>query len=154
VWPFHHVKILSRKSFIVRPVRGWRAALMPLGRGIVQPGRLRGPLRGMRGSASEATQSIHGAYSSRASAGRDIIGVRSRNHRPLPRLGYELVRLSMEPTMINLKVLSTVAALALVLPLAAAPTASFAENHGRGGGGGAHMGGGGMRMGGGMREGG
>ncbi len=45
--------------------------------------------------------------------------------------------------MINLKVLSTAAALALVLPLAAAPTASFAQNHGRGGGGGGHMGGGG-----------
>ena len=72
--------------------------------------------------------------------------------------------------MINLKVLSTVAALALVLPLAA-PTAGFAQGHVRGGGGGGggavgvrggggghggmSMGGGGMRMGGaGIRAGG
>ena len=60
--------------------------------------------------------------------------------------------------MINLKVLSTVAALALVLPLAAAPTASFAQNHGRGVAAvpiwAAVLRGGGMHMGGGMRTGG
>jgi hypothetical protein len=54
--------------------------------------------------------------------------------------------------MINLKVLSTAAAMALVLPTAAS-TASFAQNPhvGRGGGAGAgfHAGGGGVRMGGG-----
>jgi hypothetical protein len=68
----------------------------------------------------------------------------------------------MEPTMINLKVLSTAAAMALLLPMVA-PTASFAQTPGgkvsaspRGGGGGApaaRMGGGGgapaARMGGG-----
>jgi hypothetical protein len=62
----------------------------------------------------------------------------------------------MEPTMISLKVLSSAAAIALVLSLA--PTASFAGNHpgGRAGfaarGGGApaaRIGGGGVRMGGG-----
>jgi hypothetical protein len=58
----------------------------------------------------------------------------------------------MEPTMISLKVLSTAAAMALVLPMVA-PTASFAQNpngvkadFARGG---AHAGGGGMRPGGG-----
>lgn len=51
--------------------------------------------------------------------------------------------------MINLKVLSTVAALALVLPMAA-PVESYAAGRGGfGGGGGARMGGGGMHMGGG-----
>jgi BA14K-like protein len=47
----------------------------------------------------------------------------------------------MEPTMINLKVLSTVAAIALVLPIAA-PSASFAQ-HFKGGRGGVAVGGGG-----------
>src|SRR5260370_4924264 len=46
----------------------------------------------------------------------------------------------MEPTMIKLKVLSTVAAIALVLPIAA-PSASFAQQF-RGGKGGVAVGGG------------
>src|SRR5260370_30320761 len=65
----------------------------------------------------------------------------------------------MEPTMNSLKVLSTAAAMALLLPMAA-PTASFAQTPGgkvnaspRGGGGGAPAarmgGGGGFRAGGG-----
>ncbi len=62
----------------------------------------------------------------------------------------------MEPTMISLRVLSTVAAIALVLPMAV-PTASFAQNQppgraGAAGGAAPHMGGGGggaPRMGGG-----
>src|SRR6185437_10898889 len=127
---------------------------MPSGCGIVQPAAARSLPPARSQDAPEATQSIHDAYRRDRPACRSIIGTRTGNHRPLPRLAHELMRPLMEPTMINLKVLSTVAALALVLPLAAAPTASFAQNHGRGGGGGAHMGGGGMRMGGGMREGG
>jgi hypothetical protein len=69
----------------------------------------------------------------------------------------------MEPTMISLKVLSTAAALALVLPMAA-PSASFAQ-HPHGGGargghvagghpGGMHPGGGGVRFSGGGYRGG
>src|SRR5258705_8329337 len=62
----------------------------------------------------------------------------------------------MEPTMISLKVLSTAAAMALLLPMAA-PSASFARDPGgagvspRGGGGAPapRMGGGGFRGGGG-----
>ena len=63
----------------------------------------------------------------------------------------------MEPTMISLKVLSTAAIMALVLPMAV-PSASFAQTpHARagagarapGGGGSFHAGGGGPRMGGG-----
>jgi hypothetical protein len=50
--------------------------------------------------------------------------------------------------MINLKVLSTAAAIALLLPMVA-PTESFAQHsHGGRGGGGAHPGGGGMHPGG------
>jgi hypothetical protein len=50
----------------------------------------------------------------------------------------------MEPMMISLKVLSTVAVMALVLPMAAAPTISFAQGWGSGvgGGGGGGVGGG------------
>jgi BA14K-like protein len=49
----------------------------------------------------------------------------------------------MEPTMINLKILSTVAALALVLPMAV-PSASFAQHpHGGGHAAGGHPSGGG-----------
>jgi hypothetical protein len=56
----------------------------------------------------------------------------------------------MEPKMINLKVLSTVAALALLLPMAAPVESQAAGRGGFGGGGGARMGGGGgMHMGGG-----
>jgi BA14K-like protein len=51
----------------------------------------------------------------------------------------------MEPMMISLKVLSTVAALALVLPMVA-PAASFAQSTGKGGG--VRGGGGGVRAGG------
>jgi hypothetical protein len=58
----------------------------------------------------------------------------------------------MEPTMISLRVLSTVAAVALMLPMAV-PTASFAQApqpHVHGGGGAPHVGGGGApRIGGG-----
>jgi hypothetical protein len=57
----------------------------------------------------------------------------------------------MEPTMISLKVLSTAAIMALVLPMMT-PTESFAQKPGAGrgaGGGGARMGGGGPRIGGG-----
>ncbi|WP_213774496.1 BA14K family protein [Bradyrhizobium sp. dw_78] len=58
--------------------------------------------------------------------------------------------------MMSLRVLSTVAAIALALPMLT-PTASFAQHHGGGHGGGGHMGGvhmGGGHMGGGMRRGG
>jgi hypothetical protein len=51
----------------------------------------------------------------------------------------------MEPMMISLKVLSTVAAMALVLPMMA-PAASFAQGSGNGGG--VRAGGGGVRAGG------
>jgi hypothetical protein len=55
----------------------------------------------------------------------------------------------MEPMMISLKVLSTVAVMALVLPMMA-PAASFAQGPpGKGGGGGVRGGGGGVRAGGG-----
>jgi hypothetical protein len=62
----------------------------------------------------------------------------------------------MEPTMISLKVLSSAAAVALVVSLA--PTASFAQNHGkaafaaRGGAPAARFSGGGPRMGGGVAQ--
>src|SRR5450755_1654081 len=57
----------------------------------------------------------------------------------------------MEPTVISLRVLSTVAAIALILPMAV-PTASFAQNQppGKAGGAAAHVGAGGApRIGGG-----
>src|SRR5450432_1287352 len=53
-----------------------------------------------------------------------------------------IVSREMEPTMISLKVLSTAALLALVLPMVA-PSVSFAAPAGKGGPGGARSGGGG-----------
>jgi BA14K-like protein len=77
----------------------------------------------------------------------------ARERPPVWRVGLHIPE--MEPKMINLKVLSTVAALALVLPMAA-PVESYAAGRGGfgggggmrgGGGGGMHMGGGGFRAG-------
>jgi hypothetical protein len=95
-------------------------------------------------------QSIHVAYSSSLTVSRQrTIGCGAREPPPVERVGGVP---PLEPIMINLKVLSTAAALALVLPIVL-PSASFAQavnGHGqRGGGGGARQGGGGMHHGGG-----
>jgi hypothetical protein len=83
--------------------------------------------------AAESAQSVHAGYSFDLSASRLAHNRAKRGNACLRRrLGFQNVPY-MEPIMINLRVLSTVAAIAVLLPMAA-PTASFAQNQKAAGG--------------------
>jgi hypothetical protein len=106
--------------------------------------------------AAERAQSVHSAYSSDLTGSVCAQSVGGfGNDRLLKGLGPHIAQ--MEPTMINLKVLSTVAAIALVVPMVSAAQAqdrggmpgSGGARAGGGGGGAAIGGGGGFRGGGG-----
>ena len=89
-------------------------------------------------AVAEPTYSVHPAYSSlRAVSGSHDRCVGSE---PLPVQGVGTYIPQMEPMMINLKVLSTAAALALVLPMVV-PSQSSAQVPGMKGGGGGGGGG-------------
>jgi BA14K-like protein len=95
-----------------------------------------------RRNAVDSAHSVHAAYSSILKNSDRAQLVRGLgNDRPLNGLDHMFPE--MEPTMINLKVLSAAAAIALVLPLVV-PTESSAQAPNAGGrGGGAAVGGGG-----------
>ena len=90
-------------------------------------------------AVAEPTHSVHPAYSSRPGRlGLRTIGAWARE--PLPVQGVGTYIPQMEPMMINLKVLSTAAAMALVLPMVV-PSQSSAQVPGMKGGGGGGGGG-------------
>ena len=136
------------------------AVLMPSARRNVQPSQLDSRLScGVRPRLStpivaESTHSIHTAYSPGLTVSFCAeFGARLGNVAPSRGLGWVP---GMEFMMINLKILSAAAVMALVLPMAA-PVASFAQDHRGNGarpGGGVRPGGAGVRQGGGNFHGG
>jgi hypothetical protein len=77
-----------------------------------------------RTNAAESAQSVHAASSSNLTISSRAIAAKPGNVRPL---GWLDGLLLMEPTMISLKVLSSAAAIALVLPMMV-PSASLAQH--------------------------
>src|SRR6185369_13474097 len=130
---------LSSQRLILQPCRG---------------GTLRGPIARANGRRIGAIRSFRVQFRS------DRLSPRAINTQPRERPPLERVRTyigHMESIMINLKVLSTAAAFALVLPMVSAVQAQDRGSGGMPGGGGARAGGGGAALsggGGGFRAGG